>query len=109
MESAKTLSAFALALTLIIITLAMNFYTAHMKNIDINMNKKIPLLQMHQILLRKIYCTKRRTRDNRLKLFGRIAIGLAVCFLLNLFYSILQKVTWFFNIITLDIKFDRKD
>jgi len=34
---------------------------------------------------------KRRSRDNRLKLFGRFAIGLAVCFLLILFYSIFTK------------------
>src|SRR5210317_833296 len=53
---------------------------------------------------------KRRSRDNRLKLFGRIAIGVAVCFLLTLFFSIFTKgyPGFFQYYVTLDIKFDRE-
>ena len=52
---------------------------------------------------------KRRSKDNRLKLYGRIAIGLAVCFLFFLFYSIFTKgyPGFFQYYVTLDINFDR--
>ena len=53
---------------------------------------------------------KRRSKDSRLKLFGRAAIGLAVCFLLFLFYSIFTKgyPGFFQYYVTLDINFDRE-
>jgi len=53
---------------------------------------------------------KRRSKDSRLKLFGRVAIGLAVCFLLFLFYSIFTKgyPGFFQYYVTLDINFDRE-
>ena len=53
---------------------------------------------------------KRRAKDNRLRLYGRISISLAVCFLLFLFYSIFSKgYTGFFQYyVTLDINFDRE-
>ncbi len=53
---------------------------------------------------------KRRAKDNRLKLYGRVAISLAVCFLLILFYSIFSKgYSGFFQYyVTLDINFDRE-
>ena len=53
---------------------------------------------------------KRRAKDNRLKLYGRVAISLAVCFLLILFYSIFSKgYSGFFQYyVTLEINFDRE-
>ena len=53
---------------------------------------------------------KRRAKDNRLRLYGRISISLAVCFLLFLFYSIFSKgYSGFFQYyVTLDINFDRE-
>ena len=73
------------------------------------MNKKIISPSDASNIVRKSIA-KRRTRDNRLKLFGRIAIGLAVCFLLTLFYSIFTKgyPGFFQYYVTLDIKFDRE-
>ena len=53
---------------------------------------------------------KRRAKDNRLRLYGRIAIGMATCFLLFLFFSIFTKgyPGFFQYYVTLDIKFDRE-
>jgi len=53
---------------------------------------------------------KRRAKDNRLKLYGRIAIGFAVCFLIFLFSSIFIKgyPGFFQYYVTLDINFDRE-
>ena len=53
---------------------------------------------------------KRRAKDKRLKFYGRVAISLAVCFLLILFYSIFSKgYSGFFQYyVTLDINFDRE-
>ena len=72
------------------------------------MNKKriTPLEATNTV---KISIVKRRSKDNRLKLYGRIAIGLAVCFLLFLFYSIFTKgyPGFFQYYVTLDINFDR--
>ncbi len=72
------------------------------------MNKKIitPLEATNTV---KKSIVKRRSKDNRLKLYGRIAIGLAVCFLLFLFYSIFTKgyPGFFQYYVTLDINFDR--
>ena len=72
------------------------------------MNKKriTPLEATHTV---KKSIVKRRSKDNRLKLYGRIAIGLAVCFLLFLFYSIFTKGSpgFFQYYVTLDINFDR--
>ena len=53
---------------------------------------------------------KRRAKDNRIRLYGRISISLAVCFLLFLFYSIFSKgYSGFFQYyVTLDINFDRE-
>lgn len=72
------------------------------------MNKKrITPLEATNIVKKSI--VKRRSKDNRLKLYGRIAIGLAVCFLLFLFYSIFTKgyPGFFQYYVTLDINFDR--
>ena len=53
---------------------------------------------------------KRRAKDNRLRLYGRIAIGMATCFLFFLFFSIFTKgyPGFFQYYVTLDIKFDRE-
>ena len=72
------------------------------------MNKKrITPLEATNTVKKSI--VKRRSKDNRLKLYGRIAIGLAVCFLLFLFYSIFTKgyPGFFQYYVTLDINFDR--
>ncbi len=73
------------------------------------MNNKIitPLEASNKV---KKSIAKRRSKDNRLKLYGRVAISLAVCFLLILFYSIFSKgYSGFFQYyITLDINFDRE-
>ena len=72
------------------------------------MNKKrITPLEATNTVKKSI--VKRRLKDNRLKLYGRIAIGLAVCFLLFLFYSIFTKgfPGFFQYYVTLDINFDR--
>ena len=73
------------------------------------MNKKrITPLEATNTVKKSI--VKRRSKDNRLKLYGRIAIGLAVCFLLFLFYSIFTKgyPGFFQYYVTLDINFDRE-
>ena len=79
-----------------------------LKNIENSMNKKriTPLEATNSV---KKSIVKRRSKDNRLKLYGRIAIGLAVCFLLFLFYSIFTKgfPGFFQYYVTLDINFDR--
>ena len=72
------------------------------------MNKKrITPLEATNTVKKSI--VKRKSKDNRLKLYGRIAIGLAVCFLLFLFYSIFTKgyPGFFQYYVTLDINFDR--
>ena len=72
------------------------------------MNKKrITPLQATNTVKKSI--VKRRSKDNRLKLYGRIAIGLAICFLFFLFYSIFTKgyPGFFQYYVTLDINFDR--
>ena len=72
------------------------------------MNKKrITPLEATNTVKKSI--VKRRSKDNRLKLYGRIAIGLAVCFLLFLFYAIFTKgyPGFFQYYVTLDINFDR--
>ena len=72
------------------------------------MNKKrITPLEATNTVKKSI--VKRRSKNNRLKLYGRIAIGLAVCFLLFLFYSIFTKgfPGFFQYYVTLDINFDR--
>ncbi|MDC3141304.1 phosphate ABC transporter permease PstA [Alphaproteobacteria bacterium] len=72
------------------------------------MNKKrITPLEATNTVKKSI--VKRRSKDNRLKLYGRIAIGLAACFLLFLFYSIFTKgyPGFFQYYVTLDINFDR--
>ena len=73
------------------------------------MNNKIitPLEASNKV---KKSIAKRRAKDNRLKLYGRVAISLAVCFLLILFYSIFSKgYSGFFQYyVTLDINFDRE-
>ena len=73
------------------------------------MNNKIitPLEASNKV---KKSIAKRRAKDNRLKLYGRFAISLAVCFLLILFYSIFSKgYSGFFQYyVTLDINFDRE-
>ena len=72
------------------------------------MNKKrITPLEATNTVKKSI--VKRRSKDNRLKLYGRIAIGLAVCFLLFLFYSIFTKgyPGFYQYYVTLDINFDR--
>ena len=72
------------------------------------MNKKrITPLEATNTVKKSI--VKRRSKDNRLKLYGRIAIGLAVCFLLFLFYSIFTKgyPGFFQYYVTLDTNFDR--
>ena len=53
---------------------------------------------------------KRRAKDSRLRLYGRIAIGMATCFLLFMFFSIFTKgyPGFFQYYVTLDIKFDRE-
>ena len=52
---------------------------------------------------------KRRAKDYRLKLYGRLAIGLATCFLIFLFFSIFTKgyPGFYQYYVTLDINFDR--
>ena len=80
-----------------------------LKNIENSMNKKrITPLEATNTVKKSI--VKRRSKDNRLKLYGRIAIGLAVCFLLFLFYSIFTKgfPGFFQYYVTLDINFDRE-
>ena len=72
------------------------------------MNKKrITPLEATNTVKKSI--VKRRSKDNRLKLYGRIAIGLAVCFLLFLFCSIFTKgyPGFYQYYVTLDINFDR--
>ena len=71
-------------------------------------NKIITPLEASKKVKRSI--AKRRAKDNRLKLYGRTAICLAVCFLLILFYSIFSKgYSGFFQYyVTLDINFDRE-
>ena len=73
------------------------------------MNNKIitPLEASNKV---KKSIAKRRAKDNRLKLYGRTAISLAICFLLILFYSIFSKgYSGFFQYyVTLDINFDRE-
>ncbi len=72
------------------------------------MNKKrITPLEATNTVKKSI--VKRRSKDNRLKLYGRIAIGLAVFFLLFLFYTIFTKgyPGFFQYYVTLDINFDR--
>ena len=53
---------------------------------------------------------KRRAKDNRLRLYGRIAIGMATCFLIFMFFSIFTKgyPGFFQYYVTLDIQFDRE-
>ena len=53
---------------------------------------------------------KRRAKDSRLRLYGRIAIGMATCFLFFMFFSIFTKgyPGFFQYYVTLDIKFDRE-
>ena len=53
---------------------------------------------------------KRRAKDYRLKLYGRVAIGLATCFLIFLFFSIFTKgyPGFYQYYVTLDINFDRE-
>ena len=53
---------------------------------------------------------KRRAKDYRLKLYGRLAIGLATCFLIFLFFSIFTKgyPGFYQYYVTLDINFDRE-
>ena len=52
---------------------------------------------------------RRRKKDARLKTYGRIAIGLAVSFLIFLFVSIFSKVIpgFFQYYVTLDVYLDR--
>ena len=71
-------------------------------------NKIITPLEASNKVKRSI--AKRRAKDNRLKLYGRTAICLAVCFLLILFYSIFSKgyPGFFQYYVTLDINFDRE-
>ena len=72
------------------------------------MNKKrITPLEATNTVKKSI--VKRRSKDNRLKLYGRIAIGLAICFLLFLFCSIFTKgyPGFYQYYVTLDINFDR--
>ena len=71
-------------------------------------NKLINPTRASEIVKNSI--TKRRAKDNRLKLYGRIAIGLAVCFLIFLFSSIFIKgyPGFFQYYVTLDINFDRE-
>jgi len=80
-----------------------------LKNTENNMNKKI-INPEDATNIVKNSIVKRRSKDSRLKLFGRVAIGLAVCFLLFLFYSIFTKgyPGFFFFFVTLDINFDRE-
>ena len=71
-------------------------------------NKLINPTRASEIVKNSI--TKRRAKDKRLKLYGRIAIGLAVCFLIFLFSSIFIKgyPGFFQYYVTLDINFDRE-
>ena len=71
-------------------------------------NKIITPLEASNKVKRSI--AKRRAKDNRLKLYGRTAICLAVCFLLILFYSIFSKgySGFFQHYVALDINFDRE-
>ena len=71
-------------------------------------NKIITPLEASNKVKRSI--AKRRAKDNRLKLYGRTAISLAVCFLLILFYSIFSKgySGFFQHYVALDINFDRE-
>ena len=71
-------------------------------------NKLINPTRASEIVKNSI--AKRRAKDNRLKLYGRIAIGLAVCFLIFLFSSIFIKgyPGFFQYYVTLDINFDRE-
>ena len=63
------------------------------------MNKKIISPSDASNIVRKSIA-KRRARDNRLKLFGRFAIGLAVCFLLILFlFDLYKRLPWVFSIL----------
>ena len=80
-----------------------------LKNTENNMNKKI-INPEDATNIVKNSILKRRSKDSRLKLFGRAAIGLAVCFLLFLFYSIFTKgyPGFFQYYVTLDINFDRE-
>ena len=80
-----------------------------LKNTENNMNKKI-INPEDATNIVKNSIVKRRSKDSRLKLFGRAAIGLAVCFLLILFYSIFTKgyPGFFQYYVTLDINFDRE-
>ena len=80
-----------------------------LKNTENNMNKKI-INPEDATNIVKNSIVKRRSKDSRLKLFGRAAIGLAVCFLLFLFYSIFTKgyPGFFQYYVTLDINFDRE-
>ena len=80
-----------------------------LKNTENNMNKKI-INPEDATNIVKNSILNRRSKDNRLKLFGRVAIGLAVCFLLFLFYSIFTKgyPGFFQYYVTLDINFDRE-
>ncbi len=80
-----------------------------LKNTENNMNKKI-INPEDATNIVKNSILKRRSKDSRLKLFGRVAIGLAVCFLLFLFYSIFTKgyPGFFQYYVTLDINFDRE-
>ena len=80
-----------------------------LKNTENNMNKKI-INPEDATNIVKNSIVKRRSKDSRLKLFGRVAIGLAVCFLLFLFYSIFTKgyPGFFQYYVTLDINFDRE-
>ena len=80
-----------------------------LKNTENNMNKKI-INPEDATNIVKNSIVKRRSKDSRLKLFGRAAIGLAICFLLFLFYSIFTKgyPGFFQYYVTLDINFDRE-
>ena len=71
-------------------------------------NKLINPTRASEIVKNSI--AKRRAKDNRLKLYGRIAIGFAVCFLIFLFSSIFIKgyPGFFQYYVTLDINFDRE-
>ena len=71
-------------------------------------NKLINPTRASEIVKNSI--TKRRAKDNRLKLYGRFAIGLAVCFLIFLFSSIFIKgyPGFFQYYVTLDVNFDRE-
>ena len=110
-ESAKTLSAFALALTLIVITLGLNFMALQIvKKYESSMSETTKGSISPKTAAERVEAglAARRSREKRFRVYGRIAIGVALAFLVTLFVSIFSKgIPGFFqHYVTLEVTLD---